>query len=533
MVDVRPKIEEEYNKLAAYFHVDVLADNKKDYIKQVKHLIEKHHIGGLIFMRGTVQEQIKLVNDFQKKSTIPLLIAQDAEWGPAMRLIDVEPFPFNMTLGAIPAKYDHDIEQLGEIIGNQLKKLGVHINFAPVIDINNNPKNPIINYRSFGQNKERVTQKGIAFMRGLQKVGILACAKHFPGHGDVETDSHKELPVLAHSLERLHKIELYPFKQMIKNGVDAIMTAHLSIPLLDPKLPTTLSEKIMSKLLKNECNFSGLVFADCMMMNAITDHFTPGQAALAALRAGVDIIVMSPDTPAAIKAIENEAIKDPKLLAIINQRVLKILKTKEHLGLHTKTQNAEITLDKLNNPQARQLKKKLFEHAITLVKNESKCVPLTNQNDAIALVQIYNNQINGNPFYQKLAKNLPTLARFSITPIASNTENFDVLKKLSGYKTVIIGLHEMNQHPFQSFGITNQIQDFIKKIHGFGKQTILVVFGNPYSLKFFGKEDTILLAYQNDPHAQKATAKALLGKIPTVGKLPVTASQQFYEGLGL
>ena len=389
MVDVRPQIEQEYKRLKEVFHVDVLAENKEDYIKHVTKLISKYHIGGLIFMRSSALQEKNLIEQFQESSTIPLLVAQDAEWA-NMRVVDFDATPYNMTLGALPQQGDYLIEKLGFFIGTQLKNLGVLVNFAPVIDVNNNPENPIINHRSFGENTTRVSAKGCAFMNGLHKAGVLSCAKHFPGHGNVVIDSHKALPIVPHTLAELEKTELVPFKALIKNNVDAIMTAHLYIPALEKNnlsevahpepvegyeqspvyLPSTLSYNILTGLLKNRLRFNGLVFADCMMMDAISTHFKPGQAAEKALRAGVDVIVMSPDTPGAIAYIEKKAKRDKNLETIINLSALKILKTKEKLGLNLLQKMKNQPVNYLTQ-EIHILNQAIYDHAITLVKNEN------------------------------------------------------------------------------------------------------------------------------------------------------------------
>ena len=268
---------------------------------EVSDIIRKYGIGGIIFFQGTAEKQAELTNYYQKISRVPLLIAMDAEWGAGMRLANVDKFPYQMTLGAI--KNDSLIYRFGEAVASQFKRLGMHINLAPVADININPENPVINYRSFGENRENVAGKTIMYMKGMQDNGVIATAKHFPGHGDTNVDSHNDLPVISHSRARLDSIELYPFRKLIEAGTGSIMTAHLNLPSLDSSsgVPSTLSPVIINDLLKNQLGFRGLVITDAMNMKGVTKYFQPGEADARALAAGNDVVEYVTDVEAAIK----------------------------------------------------------------------------------------------------------------------------------------------------------------------------------------------------------------------------------------
>ena len=282
-------------KIGQLFMVAAYSNKGPEHTQDILRLIKKHHIGGLIFFQGTPEKQAKLTNIYQYNAKIPLMIGMDAEWGLGMRLDSVISYPRQMTLGAISD--DSLIYKMGLDIGAQLRRLGVHVNFAPVVDINNNPANPVIGSRSFGEDRNNVAGKGIAYMNGLQDRNVLAVAKHFPGHGDTDKDSHKTLPVISHDSLRLDSIELYPFKRLISNGVGGVMTAHLNIPSLidEPNRPSTLSKKVVTHMLKDQLGFNGLVFTDALNMKGVTNNFQSGEIEIEALKAGNDVLLYPQD----------------------------------------------------------------------------------------------------------------------------------------------------------------------------------------------------------------------------------------------
>ena len=477
----------------------------------IEHLIKNYHIGGLIFLyKSTPELQIQKTNHYQALSKLPLLIGQDCEWGLSMRLYQTIRFPRNMTLGAIS---DKDlIYKLGQEIGNQCAAIGVHINFAPVADVNNNPNNPVINDRSFGENKNLVAQYAQLMMRGLQDAGVIGCAKHFPGHGDTATDSHHALPTIMHNRDRLNSIELYPFAQLIHAGVKAVMNAHLAIPALDDTLPSSLSRKIVTDILKKELGFQGLVITDGMGMKAITQHYAAGDAELKALLAGHDIILCPTDVPAAVELIEqalnNQQLSEQEL----NSHVLKILQAKQDLALDkNRFVELEYALASLHSPHALLLKKKLYQAAITLVHNKNTIVPLVAKTLEAALVQIGGQR---DSVFEKTLEPLDLKTFYS---------HENLVELLEPYTTIIMGVFGMHKFANKNFGLSTETLELINTLTDQNKKIILTLFGSPYSLKFFDKQDAVIMAYEDDEDAQEAAAHVIMGKLLPTGKLPVYA----------
>jgi len=531
MIDIRPNIENEVDFLKNQFHIDIPKEQKtlKGHIQYLENLITEYNIGGLIFMSADLNNEISYIRKFQKLSTDPLLIAQDAEWGLNMRIPEIEPFPYNLTLGALPADKDYLIEEQCAIIGEQIERLGIHINFAPVADINNNPNNPIINHRSFGENKKHVARKSIAAMNGLIRSGIIPCAKHFPGHGNTDVDSHKELPTLHSSMDELYKTELYPFIELIKHNIPALMTGHISLEKIDttPHISATLSKKCIALFLQEELGFKGITITDALGMQAIAQYFSPEETAYMALMAGNDILLMPEDVPTVINYLEKKALEDPDFKKLIEEKCKKILILKNSIGLfdNLAIPSNKCSLESFNTKQNKQLKKKIYESAITLVKNENNALPLQSSDEPILLISIEDENNSGAVLQNQLKRKLPNLKYISGNkiPVAIHPN----------YQTIIISLHILNQFPQEKFGITQKLLASIQKLIKEKRKVILVLFTNPYSLKYFKNEKAIVVGYQNNSESQKAMANILLGKINPQGKLPVTASDNFYEGLGL
>jgi len=323
----------EEQRIGQLFLVAAYSNKDDKHYGAIEELIEGYNIGGLVFFQGTATKQVQLTNRYQQAATTPLLIATDAEWGLGMRLENTISYPRQMTLGAL--QDDTLIYRTGAEIARQLKLLGVHINFAPVMDVNNNPDNPVIGRRSFGENKEKVATKGTAYLCGLQDHDIFAVAKHFPGHGDTNQDSHHTLPTVAHPRQRMEKLELFPFKKAIQEGVGGMMTAHLHVPAYDetPQRAATLSKKVVTDLLKKQLGFQGLVFTDALNMKGVSDYHQPGEVDLLALQAGNDVLVFPEDVPKAIALIK-QAINDKQLDGqAVDEKVKCILRLKYQMGL--------------------------------------------------------------------------------------------------------------------------------------------------------------------------------------------------------
>ncbi len=493
---------------------------------EIEQLIKKYHVGGVLFIRRTtIAEHINLVNTWQQMSDIPLLVIEDLEWGLTMRLDDAINFPRNMTLGAI--QDTNLIYELGQKIGRECALIGVGMNLAPVVDVNCNPQNPVINYRSFGEDPEMVAEYGALFMQGLQDTGILACAKHFPGHGDTEIDSHLTLPLVPHPLERLEKVELIPFKELINRGVDAVMCGHLMIPALDKLNISTFSPAIMDTLLQKKLGFKGLIATDALCMGALGAP-APGDAELRAFLAGSDLLICSMNIPLAIErlasAVESGIITHQE----VDKRVLKILRAKEYLGLHLRRLVDPANLANINTPAALNLKKKLYQNAITLVKNKNNIVPILPASSNLTVIQIGGKR--DNPFVQKLATT-HTCSIFT-APATQTVGDAELLTEqvIAATPTgsaIIICLCGMHRLARTNFGITDGTRALIGRLTGRTIPVVLVICGSPYSLAFFGEQDAIIVAYEEDSDALRAAADVITGQIAARGKLPVTEKIAF------
>jgi len=489
--------------------------------------IRSHQVGGIIFMQGTAQRQVELTNQFQDTSRIPLLIAIDGEWGPAFRLKDTPSYPIQMALGAI--QKDSLIYQMGREIGEQFRRMGVHINFAPVSDVNNNPNNPVINYRSFGENPENVARKALLYSRGMQSVGLLAVAKHFPGHGDTNVDSHLGLPVIRHSDDRLSKVDMYPFRELVRGGVGGVMTAHIQVPALEPNrnLPASLSPEIVQKKLITEFGFGGMIFTDAMNMHGVTELYKPGKAAVLALKAGNDMLEIVPDLDAAIfeitQAVRNKEISEES----INLHCRKILALKKWMGLDTlKTVNPANLQENLNKPSYLLTRRLLHEQSLTALINRGELMPLQRL-DTLNVAVVSFGRITETAF-QKMAARYMKADSFNIKKEATPKEIDELVQQLRAYNLVICGIHNLNLSPTRNYGTTSSMSYFIKRLKE--KKLILSVFGNAYALdKIDGIEtvDGLLLSYQENSISQELSAQAIFGSIGVTGRLPVNVNAYF------
>lgn len=495
--------------------------------------VQEYHVGGIVFFAGQPSVQVYLTNQLQAASKIPLFIGEDFEWGLAMRMDSTVRFPYQMALGAMPQN-EELIEAMGREVARQCKRLGVHINYAPVVDVNNNPNNPVINFRSFGEDKMNVTRKALAYMKGMQSQGLITTAKHFPGHGDTGVDSHHDLPLIAHDKTRLDNIELYPYKELINNGLSGVMTAHLSIPALDTtaNLASTLSPKIVTDLLRNELGFKGLVFTDAMDMQGAVKYFPKGEAIVKAILAGNDIIETFEDVPTAFNAIKRAYTEGVLTEAELDKKVRKILMAKEWAGLR---QFQPIALDNLvqdlNTIESDLLNRQMAESSLTLVKNTSNIIPIQDLTQKIAVVSI---DAPPSTAFQKMAANYTNVTPLSLPINASDSAIQTVLNQMSNYDLVLVGLHLQNIRPAAKYGLTESNQKSVTALLKTGK-AVLTVFGNPYTLdKIQGLNDAkaVLMAYQLSNYTEEAAAQALFGAIPIQGRLPVTVNANYPMGMG-
>ena len=507
----------------------------KGYDQQkIMNWVKEYYLGGIVFFAGQPSVQAQITNDLQAISKVPMFIGQDFEWGLAMRLDSTPRFPYQMALGAMPQQEDL-IEAMGREMGRECNRMGVHINYAPVVDVNNNPNNPVINFRSFGEDKFNVTKKALAYMRGLQSQNIIATAKHFPGHGDTGVDSHYDLPLIAHDKTRLNNIELYPYKELIKNGLSGIMTAHLSIPALDStkNLASTLSPKIVSDLLREELGFQGLIFTDAMDMVGAVKYFPNGEAIVKAILAGNDVIETFEDVPTAFKAVKKAYTEGVLTETEINKRVRKILMAKSWVGLDKyKPIKIEGLVKDLNTIEADLLNRQMAEATLTLVKNQNDLIPIKDLTQKIAVVSIDANEMTT---FQKMAANYTAVDAFLLPQNAPDSIIQKVVNQTQNHDLIIIGVHLQNVRPGAKYGMTDINQKALAALTKSGK-SIMVVFGNPYSLdKLLGLNEAkgVIMAYQLTSYTEEATAQALFGAIAMQGHLPVSVNQNYPGGLGI
>lgn len=514
------------DKIGQLFIIRAHSDLGDDHVRSVLDQIKKYHVGGLCFFQGTPAKQAELTAQYQKTSSIPLMVSMDAEWGLGMRFKDKGlSFPRQLMLGAVPDL--EEIEKMGYAIGKQLLAIGVQVSFSPVADINSNPLNPVIGDRSFGEDKEAVAQRAIAYMRGLQSAGLLTSGKHFPGHGDTDTDSHLDLPVLNHSMERMKSLELYPFQQLIDAGLNGMMVAHLHVPAIDAtaNISTTLSRKAVQDLLVNQMGFNGIIFTDALEMKGVTKHFTSDEIAVMAIEAGNHMLVLPENIQLAFSGLK-KAFTDGRLdPALLDHHVRKILMAKYQLGLDSLVLPDPKVADKMAfDPYATGIKHELIEKAITVAQNKRALIPMVNiMTPKTATLSI--GSVSRTTFQNRLDKYI-TAEHFNVSHSLKETDQKSLLRDLKRYDRVIISLHYLTNKVAGNFGLTNAALSLIQNINR-QQEVILVIFGSPYSLKFFENMDHILMAYEDNPETEDITAQGLMGVFGFMGKLPVTASNIF------
>ena len=515
-------------KIGQLFMVAAYSNKDENHEKFISGLIEKYHLGALIFFQDVPLKQAELTNKYQSQSKIPLLIGIDGEWGLNMRLKETYRFPWNMTLGAI--KDNSLITAFGVQVGKHCNRLGIHMNFAPVVDVNTNPDNPIIGNRSFGENHINVADKSTAFTLGLQSKNVLASAKHFPGHGDTATDSHHTLPTVDFTKQRLDSVELYPYRKNFAAGLGSVMVAHLSVPELESNesLPSSLSKKVVTGLLKEEMGFKGLIITDALNMKASANFDSPQEINLAAILAGNDLLDVPLNIPETVirfkKALETGELTEERL----DESVRKILKTKYWAGLNNYKPIETINLlEDLNTVENELIHRKLVENSITLLKNESLVFPIQNlDKKRIAYVKLGDS--DNKPFIEMLRN-------YTNVDVVSASNLYELITKLKRYNLVIVGYHKSNSNPWKSFKFKETELVWLQEIAR-TNTVILDVFASPYSLlqlKTFENINGVLLSYQNSELSQEISAQMIFGALETRGKLPVAIKNVFSEGHGL
>ncbi|MDG1329348.1 MAG: glycoside hydrolase family 3 N-terminal domain-containing protein [Flavobacteriaceae bacterium] len=509
-------------KVGQLFMVDVFSSDPKSKNDKIDSLIKNQHIGGIIFSKGGPKRQVKLNNHYQNISKTPLIMAMDAEWGLAMRLDSTFAYPWNMTLGAITN--NEIIYKIGKQIGEHAKRIGMHINFSPVVDINTNPKNPIIGNRSFGEDRDNVTEKALSYMRGIQSVGILANAKHFPGHGDTEKDSHKTLPTISFSKKRIDSIELYPYKRLIEAGLSSVMIAHLNVPSLELRanFPSSLSKNIVTNLLQKDLQFNGLVFTDALNMKGASNFKKPGEIDLAAFLAGNDVLLISESIPEAQQLIM-KAFNDGRIVeARLERSVKKILYAKYKVGLNNyQPVDMNNLVEDLNTPLDNVLYETAMKNALTVLKNKRLIVPVKKlANTRIAYVHFGDD--SGEYFLNQLQKYT------KVDWVKAKTLD-EYNKKLKEYDLTIIGFHKSNVNPWKEYNFTEIELTRLYEIARNNK-VILDVFARPYALldlKVTSNIEGIIMSYQNSKVSQELSAQLIFGAITAKGSLPVSIGEKF------
>ena len=517
-------------KIGQLFMVAAYSNKDETSYQNVDKYIKEYKVGGLIFFQGTPQKQAELTNRYQAESKVPLWIGFDGEWGLGMRLDNTISYPRSLTLGAIDNP--QLIYDMGKEFARQMKRIGIHINFAPDIDVNINPNNPVINDRSFGDNKFNVVRKSYFYMKGMQDNFLMACGKHFPGHGDTETDSHKDMPVLNQTKERLEAIELYPFSQLIRYGVSSMMVAHMNVLALDgaPNFPSTLSPKIVQNKLIDEMKFQGLIFTDALNMKGIQKYYPSGVAEVMAIQAGCDVLLFPDDVDKAIAGVRCAVLQDSIISEeVINQKVRKILLAKYWVGLN-KYQPIKIEgIDAdINSEQAKFLKYKLVENAITVVKDSDLIVPILNLQKRIAHVGIGSSKAT---VFSSTLDKYTQIDHFFIPKDESVATFNATLAKLKSYHLVIVDVQDMSRFAAKNFGITENSKTFLYQLNKQNK-TILTVFGTPYSLKYFQDFKNVIVGYNEEEEAESITAQIIFGARGADGFLPVTVGK-FHYGDGV
>lgn len=500
--------------------------------KEVGELVRQYNIGSICLFQGNPDKQARLINSLQSIAKTPLMVCVDAEYGVGMRFDSVANFPFQLTMGAM-----NDagiVHQVGVAMGLQCKRIGIHVNYAPVVDINNNPNNPVINFRSFGEDKYKVALFGVQIMKGMQDQGVMACAKHFPGHGDVAVDSHLDLPVINKNMASLDTLELYPFKEMFKAGVGSVMIAHLYIPAIDPSAnrATSLSYKNVTTLLKDKLGYQGLTFTDALEMQGVKKFFPNGDASVESLIAGNDMLCLPGDVPASITKIK-AAIRAKRLTwDDINLKVKKVLLAKYDYVLPNAGIINTVNLTADLNSTIPALRRKVAENAITMLKNDDPLVfPLpVSQNNRLAYVGIGISENNAIAKRMKAEYNADVFL-FDYKSDASRIPSMMALLK-SRYDAVIVGVHNYNKYPANNFGISPVALSLLDSIQR-TTHSISFFFGNPYAIKNSCAGKNIIACYEDDEIFQNAAVDVLQGSLKCIGRLPVTVCNEFKFGSGI
>ena len=508
-------------KLGQLFILALYTNKGEEFINQIRNIVKNEKIGGLILMQDDAAREINLVNEFQSQSKVPLMIGMDAEWGVFQRIAKAHKYPWAITLGAIQDK--NLITEMSAKIAEDCKRMGINWDFAPVVDVNTNPNNPIIGNRSFGSDVNNVVNSALAYSNGLQDNRILAAIKHFPGHGDTDKDSHLDLPVVSHNLERLEKIEIAPFKALMNKGIGGVMIAHLYVPSLENEkgIPASVSKKIVTGLLKEKLGYKGLIITDALNMGAVANKFKAGELDAMAFKAGNDLMLFSQDVATGKKLIQQAIDKGEISQNRVEESVNKILLTKYYLGLNQYNNiNPENVNEDLNNASHSALVQKMYANALTLIKDDNKLLPLDCKET------YYYVPLEEAPYETFLNQlNLGTTVIF---------KNSNEINTIPANSKVIVGFHKDNSTAYKPYKISDASKKILSDLTK-NQNVILDVFGSPYALKDIdiSKVSTVLVSYENNDDAMKATANGILGQTKISGRLPVLVNDQLKFGIGM
>lgn len=526
-------------RVGQLFMVAAYSNKPAIYQDSISTLIRDNGIGGLIFFQGGPVRQTRLLNRFQKESPVPLLVAMDGEWGAGMRLDSVLRFPYQMSLGAVPAADSALIYDMGREVARQFRRLGMQVNFAPVVDVNNNPANPVIGFRSWGEKPAAVSRLSRLYMKGMQDAGVLAVAKHFPGHGDVDADSHLALPLVRVDRGRLDSLELPPFKSMIANGIGGMMVAHLDVPALDTaRGPSTLSKPTVTGLLRQQLGFRGVVFTDAMNMAGVLKVTPTGEAEVRALLAGNDVLEFSKNVPVALRTVLAAVDSGRISQARIDESCRRVLALKQWAGLRRAAViKEENIIADLNPAHARYLAHRLAARSLTLLRNQGGFLPLQRL-DTLRLATLV---LGGSPadttdFQRAVASYDAQAGHFHLPAAPTMDELADVRAKLFGYDVVLVALQGLGRLPATNFGIAPESQLLLRELTKPGQRVVLSIFGSAYAaakVRDFDRASAVVMAYQESQSAQELAAQLIFGGIGASGKLPVSVSNGLPAGFGL
>lgn len=519
-------------KIAQMFFVAAYSNKSKRFTDSIAKVIKKEKVGGLVFFQGGPGRQIALTKQYQKAAKVPLLIASDGEWGLGMRLDSTIAYPYQMALGAVQNK--ELIYKMGLEVAKDFKRVGMHMNLAPDVDVNNNAKNPVINYRSFGENKYNVTEKAGAYLKGMQDGGLLVSIKHYPGHGDTDVDSHYDLPQLKFTRERLDSLEMYPFKELIKQGAAGVMIAHMNIPALDPtpNMPSTLSKPIVTGILRDEQKFEGIIISDAMGMKGVVKFFKDGEADVMGIIAGNDILELSENSKRAV-AMVKQAIKDQRLtMDRIDESVKKILTAKYWAGLNVKQELVqEEAFEGVNRAESKILVQQLADASMTLLRGRDFLSTLT-PNRRTVMIDV--SVTDTSAFQKEMASVYKNSVRFGLDKKATADDVAKVMAQIMPGDQVVIAIHDTRLRPNNNLPLTDALKSMITNMAA--KDAMFVLFANPYNLASMPgiqNAKSLLVAYQKEEFMQKAAASVFKHQLIPTGKLPITASEFFKYGEGL